>query len=267
MAPQNTDQPSDEPFIKLFGRLELSTGEKVPTASLPRKLFVVLALGAGTILRPLELCQGMWGKDVPSKAEETLQTYIFKLRRVDCLRELIVCYPSVGYSLQIDRQEIDLNRFTDGIQEAECLLNNKQFEAAQKEVNSVRSIMARGSFLSDVDNSSPKLINASEWVDDNCLKLNLMEYQIAFERDQHLEVLESLLADFRDNPTREDVAALAMMALARACRRPQALAIYEKLRYELREQLGLDPSAQLQQLLQLILNSAPIPNGLKELAS
>jgi DNA-binding SARP family transcriptional activator len=60
-----------------------------------------------------------------------------------------------------------------------------------------------------------------------------------------------------ENPLRERLWALRMLALYRAGRQADALECYQSLRRHLDDELGLEPSTELTQLHQDILQQAP----------
>ena len=65
---------------------------------------------------------------------------------------------------------------------------------------------------------------------------------------RHAEVLPDLTAAADTDPLRERLAGLRIRALCAAGRQPDALAVYAALRRTLADQLGVDPSAELQEI-------------------
>ena len=71
------------------------------------------------------------------------------------------------------------------------------------------------------------------------------------------EAISALRPIVANNPLREQPVGHLMVALYRAGRQGDALSAYRALRVALREELGLDPSHELQRLERLILEQAP----------
>ena len=73
------------------------------------------------------------------------------------------------------------------------------------------------------------------------------------EAGRHRLVLGELEALVAEHPLRERLWAALMLALHRSGRQPDALAAYHKLRQQLADELGLDPSPELARLHDAIL--------------
>ena len=88
------------------------------------------------------------------------------------------------------------------------------------------------------------------------LRLIATETRIEAEIDlgRELEVVAELQRLLAEHPLREQLAGLLMSALYRAGRQAEALHLYQEMRERLLDQLGIDPSPQLQDLHRLILN-------------
>src|SRR5690606_30425703 len=83
----------------------------------------------------------------------------------------------------------------------------------------------------------------------------LFEAELAVGR--HHEVIPEARAILDEHPLREDLWAVYMLALYRAGRQADALRAYAEARRLLAEELGIDPSSQLQQLEERILAQDP----------
>ena len=79
------------------------------------------------------------------------------------------------------------------------------------------------------------------------LRLAALEQHIALELDVglHAEACSELETLVQDHPLHEELHAMSMIALYRCGRQADALAVYERLRVTLRDELGLDPTPQL----------------------
>jgi Bacterial transcriptional activator domain len=74
---------------------------------------------------------------------------------------------------------------------------------------------------------------------------------------RHAEVVPELEAVAAEHPLRERVRAQLMLALYRCGRQADALAVYQSVRRELVEELGIEPSPTLRELEQSILRQDP----------
>ena len=73
----------------------------------------------------------------------------------------------------------------------------------------------------------------------------------------HRELVAELRHLVAGYPMRERLRVLLMLALYRCGRQAEALAVYRDTRRYLRDELGVDPTAQLQQLHRQILSADP----------
>ena len=92
-------------------------------------------------------------------------------------------------------------------------------------------------------------------------ELRLVALEQRLEADlavgRHAEAVAELEALVRDHPLRESLRGLLILALYRAGRQADALAVMQDARASLRDELGLDPSQALQQLEKAILLQDP----------
>ena len=92
-------------------------------------------------------------------------------------------------------------------------------------------------------------------------ELRLVALEQRLEADlavgRHAEAVAELEALVRDHPLRENLRRLLILALYRAGRQADALAVMQDARASLRDELGLDPSQALQQLEKAILLQDP----------
>src|SRR5207248_7810648 len=82
---------------------------------------------------------------------------------------------------------------------------------------------------------------------------------VGLQLGRHRELVAQLARLTAEHPLRERLVELHMLALSHAGRTADALDVYSRLRKRLADQLGLDPSPALQQLLTAILRGEPRP--------
>ena len=89
------------------------------------------------------------------------------------------------------------------------------------------------------------------------LAVELDRNDLALRRGRHASLLSGLLENAAQHPLDERLAGQLMLTLYRCGRQADALAQYQQLRLRLAEDLGVDPSPQIQQLYQQILEADP----------
>lgn len=207
-----------------------------------------------------ELITELWGEDPPARALATLQTYVYKLRKLieeangDTAGKLLLTKPS-GYLLDVSGCILDLREFATRAEKGREL-----FEAGDNE--QARRVLAeglalwRGAPLSDVAKGELLTAEATrleEW--------RLQALQTRIEADlalgRHRELVSELREFTRQNPLHESFQAHLMLALHRSGRRVEALQVYQQLRGQLVRELGLEPSPELVRLHQALLASDP----------
>ena len=159
-----------------------------------------------------------------------------------------------GYRLMVDRDRIDSQRFEDAVERARALADSKPAEAA-KLLGEVLALW-RGHPYADVP-GVPDLQTEARRLEE--LRLQAVESRIEAELalGRHTEVLPELEVLTTENPLSEGLRSQHMIALYRAGRQAEALRAYQKTRLYLAEEMGIDPSPQLQGLEQRILEHDP----------
>jgi DNA-binding SARP family transcriptional activator len=187
---------------------------------------------AGTILDEI------WGDGVPESGRKSLQVRVAGLRRV--LGGHRIVSSGAGYSVRIEREELDLHRFED-------LLGDGHPDSLRRALQ-----LWRGSPLADfADEPWARAPTA------RLEELQLLALERRIDADLaaggHREVIPELESLVEQHPLREAFVRQLMLALYRSGRQADALAAYRASRDRLVEELGLDPAPALQQLEQAIL--------------
>jgi class 3 adenylate cyclase len=233
--------------VRLLGTLEVGVeGRPVELRrQKQRALLALLALRAGEVVSTDRLVDELWGESPPRTAIGSLQNLVSELRKVLGANALITRPP--GYLLDVDRDAVDAHRF-------ERLAREARDAAPRERAALLREALKlwRGPALADVqlEHSS-----ASEPARLEELRLAAWEDRLEAEIEvgQHgaaVGELESLVAK---HPLRERAVGLLMLALYRAGRQAEALEAYRRSRERLVDELGIDPSPELQRLEQAIL--------------
>ena len=159
-----------------------------------------------------------------------------------------------GYRLDVPRDEVDAFRFEDAVAHARSLLESRPAEAA--ELLGEALALWRGHPYADVPGSARLEVEARRLEQ---LRLGAVEDRMEAELalGRHAELLPELEVLCDEFPLSERFRAQHMLALYRSGRQAEALRAYQKTRLYLAEELGIDPSPELQELEQRILNHDP----------
>ncbi|GHF03069.1 SARP family transcriptional regulator [Amycolatopsis deserti] len=204
-----------------------------------RMLLARLALDAGRTVGADTLIDGLWGAEPPTDAANALQSLVSRLRRALGGAGTIAS-GSGGYTLDAD---VDAQRFEElAARGRRGLAAGRAGEAAA--VLGEALALWRGDALADVLDApfAPAPVARLE-------ELRIAAVEDRFEAElalgRHAEVLADLDAAGEAHPLRERLASLRMLALAASGRQADALAVFERIRATLAEELGVDPSAEL----------------------
>src|SRR5439155_18421789 len=157
--------------------------------------------------------------------------------------------------LQVDEGQLDARRFEQELAEGrEALAGGNAALAASLFRRGLA--LWRGAALHDFAYEAFAMSEARRLEE---LRLVCLEQRIAVELELglHDEVLAELVALVREHPFREELRRLLMLALYRSGRQADALAEYREAARLLRDDLGLEPGAELRALETAILNQDP----------
>ena len=204
-----------------------------------RMLLARLALDPGRVVGADTLIDDLWGAEPPADGANALQSLVSRLRRA--LRGAgAITSGSGGYALEAD---VDAHRFEElAARGRRELAAGRHREAAAV----LRDALAlwRGDALADVLDGSFAQAPVARLED---LRIAAVEdrFEAELALGRHAEVLADLDAAGKAHPLRERLASLRMSALAMSGRQADALAVYDRIRSTLAEELGVDPSAEL----------------------
>ncbi|MFF1815916.1 BTAD domain-containing putative transcriptional regulator [Kribbella sp. NPDC058245] len=217
----------------------------------PGQARVVLASLLLAVNQPVgldALADQVWPERPPANPPGTLHTYVSRLRRV--LGAGRIETDQAGYVLRADERNIDLHQFRALCAQAAAA------ESPAAELKLLRTALAlwRGRPFGDL---------TSTWLDRDVVPQLTEEWFAATERRIDLELaagppggVVAELSDLtRQYPTREALWFRLIDALRRSGRRAEALDRYHQVRAILRDELGIDPSQELDELHRAIPNS------------
>jgi len=222
--------------------LDLAAGKQ-------RALLAILLLRANEVVSVDELVEGLWGERPPSSAAKSLQIYVSQLRKLTQDGALLTRPP--GYELRVEPGELDLDRFRRAVQEGKEALAARQPAAAAGKLREALMLW-RGPPLAEFTYEPFAQPEIARLEDE---RLNTLEERIDADLalGRHADLTGELEALVSKHPLRERSRAQLMLALYRSGRQAEALWVYQETRRLLVEQLGLEPSRELQDLEQAIL--------------
>ncbi len=235
------------PDFRILGPLEVSdeTGPLLLGGQKQRAVLALLLLDADRVVSVDRLVEALWGEQPPRTAVTSLQNFVSQLRK-SLGPEILETKPP-GYRLRVRKGELDLDRFRVAVENARAL------EPAQRAAKLCEALgFWRGPPLADFAFESfaqPHIAHLEE------LRLATLEERVEadLEAGRHGELVGELEALVEEHPVRERLRGQYMLALYRSGRQAEALQAYQEGRRFLVEQLGIEPSRDLQQLHGAIL--------------
>ncbi len=229
--------------IGILGPLDVRVGFGEPVQVVGprlRALLIRLAMEPDRVVLAGRLIDAVWDSEPPLAATGALQSLVSRLRRL--LPDVIESH-AAGYRLAIEPEAVDSVRF-----ERLALAGRDDL---RRDPRRARELLCealalwRGPALADV--ATVRFAGAAV--------ARLDELRLAATEDRiEAELLTGaghrLVAELDElvtaHPLRERLSGLLVLALARGGRQADALVAYERLRSRLAEELGIDPSEQLQ---------------------
>jgi DNA-binding SARP family transcriptional activator len=231
----------------ILGPLEVRDGEDVVPVGggQQRKLLAILLLHRNEVVSSDRLIDELWGSRPPGTAAKALQGYVSQLRKR--LGSATVETVGSGYRLRVAPEQLDAHEFEQLLADARRL---ERHEAALKLREALR--LWRGAALADFtyDDFAQREVERLEELRQSCIERRI-ELELAL--GHHDDLVPELEALVREHPLRERLRHHLMLALYRSGRQAEALEAYRDARSTLREELGLEPSDELQALQRAIL--------------
>jgi predicted ATPase/DNA-binding SARP family transcriptional activator len=245
--------------FSLLGPLAVSSsGEPVALGGQKRRaLLATLLLQANQVVSGDRLIDALWGEDPPDTARNTIQVYVSQLRKLLPDGALETAAP--GYRLVVDPASIDLVEFVRLSEDGRAALTAGDAAGAAEILRTALALW-RGAPLADLawePFAQAEIVRLEE------LRLGALEDRIDADlalgrHGQLVGELEQLVAE---HPLRERFRGQLMLALYRSGRQADALAVYQRARRTLVDELGLEPSESLRKLERAILAHDPSLNA------
>jgi DNA-binding SARP family transcriptional activator len=243
--------------FSILGPLEVwRGGERLALGGLRQQaLLAALLLSANRVVAVERLIDDLWGEEPPETATNTVQVYLSQLRKIlePGVRgvERMLQTRAPGYAAMIGEGRLDLHRFESLLVQGREAVLADEFELAAERLRAGLRLW-RGPCLSELPlqgSARAAMAGLEE------LRLAAYEDLIAVELalGRHAGLVAELEGLVVEHPYRESLRAHLMLALYRSGRQAEALEAFRRARETLVEQLGIEPSRQLQRLEQEIL--------------
>jgi predicted ATPase/DNA-binding SARP family transcriptional activator len=214
--------------VQLLGGVAARTDAGEPLEVGPAKCQVVLAilgLAVGSAVPVTRLVDVVWGDRPPRTADKTLQGYVARLRRT--LGPAAIARVGAAYRLDLAPDAVDVARFRRHLDRGE--------------VDDALALWT-GTPLAGLD--APGLTAAVDGLVESWL--GAVEVAVGRRVDADPAAAVAPLTELTtDHPFREELWALLMTALYRVGRQADALAVFQRARDRLRDELGVDPGPRL----------------------
>jgi DNA-binding SARP family transcriptional activator len=248
----------------LLGPLQVRAGDRlveVPS-SRQRAVLALLLLEPNQVVPVSQLVDGLWGERPPKAAVKNIHLYVSRIRKALVAHEapgrLRTAAP--GYLLSVGDGELDTDRFRALVRRARQLA---QADGPAEALDAYRQALTvhRGATLADVA-ELPGIQPRSQHWDERVLGVreDFLESALAVAPAPSGPTVDEVVGELRAlvgrHPHRERLRYLLMLALHRAGRPADALAVYQATHRVLADEFGLEPGPELRELQRSILAPA-----------
>ena len=234
--------------FRILGPLEVRDGGRPLSfeGGKQRVLLGVLLLHANRVVSSERLVDELWGAAPPARAAKLVQGYVSGVRKALGPDRLLTQAP--GYLLRLAPGELDLNEFERLVAEG----HSEQEPGRAADLMREALALWRGHALVDL-RFEAQSDREAERLNDMRLAALLERIDADLAVGRHAQLVGELEALIAEHPLQERPRAQVMLALYRSGRQAEALEVYRATRRLLADELGLEPSQELERLERLIL--------------
>jgi DNA-binding SARP family transcriptional activator/tetratricopeptide (TPR) repeat protein len=226
-----------------------------------RALLALLLLNANRMVSRAHVIDWLWDSRAPRTAEDLVHEHVSRLRRV--LRGHRMAEPPAprlrtqpsGYLLQVEPDELDLDRFERLADQARQLIAAGDLEVASRILRQALDLW-HGSALGSLPPGAAVHAQRARLEEGRLVTLE-ERLEIDLRLGRHVDLVGELEALTASHPGRERLCRQLMLALYRSGRQTEALTVYRNTRQRLVEEFGLEPSPTLRELERAILRADP----------
>lgn len=247
--------------FRILGPVEiLGADETLPIhGSRQRTLLALLLVNVTKTVSKDQLCNELWGDNAPLNVDNALQALVMRLRRT--LRKSFgeqgaacrLLTKPTGYCLDIEKYEVDAHLFEKLVDESHAEMRTNQRYALSLLDRALA--LWKGSPLQGVIDG-PISRSVILRLEDRRLSALENRFQLASSLGTPSNLIGELKAAAHMHPWRERIIELLMVSLYRDGRQVEAVQVYNQVRNQLVDELGMEPSPLLQARLRAILKGA-----------
>ena len=245
--------------FRVLGPLEVRlAGHVVEVAgSGQRALLARLLLDVNRVVSAEQLLVDLW-VTAPSSGIRALHQRMAQLRQAldrGGAGKDVIQTSGAGYLMEFGPEQLDLHQFEGHVADGEAALSrDKPQDAATAFLRALE--LWRGPPLAEFGDA-PFATPAGARLEELRLVVLEKRFDAELALGRHLEAIGELEDLATRHPFREGFRAKLMLALYRAGRQAEALEVYQRTRRGLVEELGVEPTAALQELERAILQQDP----------
>ena len=236
--------------FRVLGPLEVRVHDRpLPLGGTrPRVVLAALLLGRNTVVPIERLISAIWGDEPPGTPTAQIQAAVSTLRKTLGASRIVTRTP--GYLVRIDRGELDLDEFDRDVAAARRALDEGD---AARAADGLRAALEWWRDDALVDLAELPIRAAAVPIDERRWTAweERIEADLALRR--HADLVAELSMLVTKKPLRDRLWTQLMRAQYRCGRRADALETYQRARQVMRDELGLEPAAELVALHRAIL--------------
>jgi DNA-binding SARP family transcriptional activator len=205
--------------------------------------------------RPLSadhLAERVWGQSPPSRARDSIYSYLSRLRAaLRSAGDVALARQPGGYRLSVDPRSLDLNQFRALVGQARGCDDEQAVLLLTRALS-----LWRDEPLAGLDTPWCNTVRAT--LHQERLEAELSRNDATLRLGGHSALLAVLHGQTEAHPLDERLAGQLMLALYRSGRPGAALAEYQRVRQSLVRELGTEPGTALRQMQQRMLAGDPM---------
>lgn len=252
-AATNHEEAASLVDYRVLGPLAATTGQaRVELGGKRQRLVLaVLLSNANRVIMQDALLDAVWNGVLPESGARSLHTYVSQLRKA--LHGGIE-RDGDGYVLSVEPERVDAHRFEALVAEARARIELDAAGAAAL----LRSGLGlwTGAAYGDLG-FEPALSGEANRLAEVRVGALELRFEVDLLLGRHGQIIPEIEALLGEEPFREHLAGMLMLALYRSGRQAEALRVYRNVRERLVEELGIEPGDELQDLELKILEGDP----------